>query len=242
MIVLFTDFGLNGPYVGQMKAVLNCEAPGIPVIDLFADAPVYNIQANAFLLASYALGFPPRTVFLAVIDPGVGSGQRPPVVVESHGCVFVGPGNGLFDVLCKRDETSRQWEILWRPEELSASFHGRDLFAPVAAQLAVGGEPRMRPLPIDQARIARLPEELAEVIYIDHFGNLITGIRASALPEHATLYYRGSEVPRVRTFAEAPPGCPLCYENSNGLLEVAVNQGAAASLFEAKVGDAVAVT
>ena len=144
MIVSFTDFGFHGPYTGQMKAVLHQMAPGVPVIDLFADAPVNNPKASAYLLAAYAAWFPPQTIFLCVVDPEVG-GARPPVIVEADGRWYVGPGNGLFELVQRRASETRSWTIDWRPERLSASFHGRDLFAPVAAMLACGEPPPGRP-------------------------------------------------------------------------------------------------
>ena len=132
MIVLFTDFGLHGPYTGQMKAVLHQMAPGIPVVDLFADAPVGSPEASTYLLAAYAAWFPSGTVFLCVVDPGVG-GTRPAIIVEAEARWYVGPGNGLFELVRRRGGQTRSWDIDWKPERLSASFHGRDLFAPVAA-------------------------------------------------------------------------------------------------------------
>ena len=132
MIVLLTDFGLHGPYTGQMKAVLHQTAPGVPVIDLFADAPVGNPKAAAYLLPAYAGWFPAGTVFLCVVDPGVGE-ARPAIVLEADGRWYVGPGNGLFELVQRRAGATRSWDIEWKPERLSASFHGRDLFAPVAA-------------------------------------------------------------------------------------------------------------
>ena len=137
MIVLFTDFGLHGPYVGQMRAMLHQMAPDIPVIDLFADAPVGNCRASAYLLAAYAAWFPAGTVFLCVVDPGVG-GARPAIILEADGKWYVGPSNGLFELVQRRAETTHSFDITWHPERLSASFHGRDLFAPVAAMLARG--------------------------------------------------------------------------------------------------------
>jgi S-adenosylmethionine hydrolase len=241
MIVLFTDFGMSGPYLGQMKAVLYRAAPEVPLIDLFADAPAHSIRNNAYLLAAYSAGFPEGTVFLAVVDPGVGSESRKPVVVNCDGRWFVGPGNGLFDIVIKRATCSEQWQIQWRPEQLSASFHGRDLFAPVAAMLATGQQPAMQPLPIDQSYITQLPDELAQIIYIDHFGNLLTGVRAVTVADDASLHYRGVNIPRVKTFADLPVGQPLCYENSNGLLEIAVNQGRADGQLSASIGDSVTV-
>ncbi|HTR13586.1 MAG TPA: SAM-dependent chlorinase/fluorinase, partial [Roseiarcus sp.] len=101
MIALFTDFGLAGPYTGQMKAVLYEMAPGVPVIDLFADAPAGNPRASAYLLAAYSAWFPENTVFLCVVDPGVG-GERPAIIVKADGRFFVGPGNGLFELVLRR--------------------------------------------------------------------------------------------------------------------------------------------
>ncbi|MGO8915196.1 MAG: S-adenosyl-l-methionine hydroxide adenosyltransferase family protein [Stellaceae bacterium] len=135
MIVLFTDFGAGGPYLGQVKAVLYGAAPTIPVIDLMADAPAHDPMSAAYLLAAYVSEFPHGTVFLAVVDPGVGSGRRA-VAAEIDGRWYVAPDNGLLEPLLRRAKVARAWEIAWRPERLSASFHGRDLFAPIAARLA----------------------------------------------------------------------------------------------------------
>ena|SRR5437899_1829182 len=107
MIVLFTDFGLEGPYTGQMKAVLHQMAPGIPTIDLFADAPAGNPKAAAYLLAAYAQWFAAGTTFLCIVDPGVG-GPRPPVILEADGCWYVGPGNGLFELVERRAAKARR--------------------------------------------------------------------------------------------------------------------------------------
>ena len=196
MIALFTDFGLHGPYTGQMKAVLYETAPGIPVIDLFADAPVGNPRASAYLLAAYAAWFPERTVFLCVVDPGVGGG-RPALFLEADGRWYVGPGNGLFELVQRRARKTRAFEIDWKPEQLSASFHGRDLFAPVAAILARGDEPPGGLCDDGAFRRADWPDDLAEIIYVDHFGNAMTGLRAATLPLSAKLSARsGSVAPR----------------------------------------------
>jgi len=128
MIALFTDFGLLGPYTGQMKAVLCLAASDVAVIDLFADAPAGDPKASAYLLAAYTAWFPAGTVFLCVVDPGVG-GTRPAVIVEADDRWYVGPGNGLFELVLRRASMARRWDIEWKPERLSASFHGRDLFA-----------------------------------------------------------------------------------------------------------------
>jgi S-adenosylmethionine hydrolase len=226
MIALFTDFGLHGPYTGQMKAVLYETAPSIPVIDLFADAPVGNPRASAYLLAAYAAWFPERTVFLCVVDPGVGGG-RPALFLEAGGRWYVGPGNGLFELVQRRARKTRAFQIDWKPEQLSASFHGRDLFAPVAAILARGEDPPGGLCDDGAFRHADWPDDLAEIIYVDHFGNAMTGLRAATLPPSAKLSARNRVLERARTFSDRPPGASFWYENSNGLAEVAVNQGRA---------------
>ena len=237
MLILFTDFGYNGPYLGQMKAVIYQTAPQLQVIDLFADAPVHNPKASAYLLASYATAFPFGSVFLAVVDPGVGSHERKPAIVHADGRWFVGPDNGLFNVIASRASKFDAWHVSWCPQRLSASFHGRDLFAPLAAKLGTGQFPEEGE--VVRACIEKWPSELYEIIYVDHFGNLITGIRAETVAEDASLRIGSVLVPRVRTFSDVTAGSPLCYENSNGLLEIAVNQGRAEDYFRVSVGEQV---
>jgi hypothetical protein len=226
MIVLFTDFGLNGPYTGQMKAVLHRMAPGTPAIDLFADAPAGNPKASAYLLAAYAAWFPTGTVFLCVVDPGVG-GARPAVIIEADERWFVGPDNGLFELIQRRAGKTRSLQIEWKPEHLSASFHGRDLFAPIAAMLARGDPPPGRQRGDELQRQTDWPDDLGEIVYIDHFGNAMTGMRAAMLVPNAALATAGRVLQRARTFGDRPPGEAFWYENSNGLAEIAVNQGRA---------------
>jgi S-adenosylmethionine hydrolase len=229
VIVLFTDFGLHGPYTGQMKAVLHLMAPGIPVIDLFADVPAGKPKASAYLLAAYAAWFPAETVFLCVVDPGVG-GTRSPIIVEADGRWYVGPGNGLFEMVQRRAVDTRSWTIDWRPERLSASFHGRDLFAPVAAMLARGEPPPGHPRRDEADRRRDWPDDLGEIVYVDHFGNALTGLRAAMLPAGARLAAAGRVLESATTFSDRPPGTAFWYENSNGLAEIAVNRGRADEL------------
>ncbi len=229
MIVLFTDFGLRGPYVGQMKAVLLRAAPAVPLVDLMHDAPTFDAQSSAYLLAALVNAFPAGTVFLCVVDPGVGSAERRPLILRAGEHWFVGPDNGLFEVIARRQTAAVEWrEILWRPQTLSASFHGRDLFAPVAAALARGEPPH-------STRLARependWPEDLPRIIYLDDFGNAMTGLRARRLPVDARLQAGGEVLSRACTFSDVPPGQGFWYENANGLAEIAVNQGHAASV------------
>jgi len=246
MIVLFSDFGLVGPYTGQMKAVLHRDAPDHPIIDLFADAPAHDPMRAAYLLAAYAGEFPEETVFLCVVDPGVG-GTRKPLVVEIGKRWFVGPGNGLFELLIRRAmEAVSCWEITWRPQQMSASFHGRDLFAPTAAKIACGEQPPGSPgyelQTLEEVRYPEWPDDLSEIIYIDEFGNAMTGMRAKSVPDSSGLILGGISIPRAETFSSVSPGEMFCYENANGLLEIAVNKGRAAEQRGVKLGEKVVVS
>jgi S-adenosyl-L-methionine hydrolase (adenosine-forming) len=240
LIVLFMDFGLHGPYAGQMKAVLAQMAPSIAVIDLFADAPVGNPKPSAYLLAAYAAWFPSGTVFLCVVDPGVG-GTRPAIILEIDDRWYVGPGNGLFELVQRRAEKAQCFDITWKPERLSSSFHGRDLFAPVAAMLARGERPPGDPRKSDVDRRPNWPDDLAEIVYVDHFGDAMTGLRATMLPEGARLATAGQVLERANTFSDLPPGGAFWYENANGLAEIAVNQGRADRVLGLTIGTPVTI-
>ncbi|MBI2312419.1 MAG: SAM-dependent chlorinase/fluorinase [Betaproteobacteria bacterium] len=237
-IVLFTDFGSHDLYVGQVMAVLAGAAPGVPVIDLLHDAPAFDVESGAHLLAALAPQFPEGSVFLAVVDPGVGTG-RAAVVVEADGRHYVGPDNGLLSVIAGRSRACRTWNIAWRPESLAPSFHGRDLFAPVAATLAAGGFPADRLIPADGLRTRLGTGDLPRVIYVDHYGNAMTGIRAAALARDATMKVNGTPLPFARVFGEAPPGRAFWHENSVGLVEISVNRGSAAQALGLAVGQRV---
>jgi len=238
VIILFTDFGLEGPYVGQMKAVLHREAPGVPIIDLFSDAPAHKPKAAAYLLAAYHKEFPADSVFLCVVDPGVGS-ARGAIMVQAEGRWFVGPDNGLFDIVGRRARHARWWDIAWQPEHVSASFHGRDIFAPVAARLACGGTPPGEQRKRGSKVVAGWPDELPELVYIDSFGNAMTGIRASMVRDDSVLVIRNVALRRARTFSDVPVGKAFWYENANGLVEIAVNRGSAKQTLKLEVGDVV---
>lgn len=235
MIVLFTDFGWRGPYVGQMKMVLAEQVPHQPVIDLMHDAPAFRPRAAAYLLASLVEPFPKETVCLAVVDPGVGSQDRRPCVLQADGRWFVGPDNGLFNVVAKQATEYKAWQIDWRPESLSDSFHGRDLFAPVAAQLALGQLPAMSEISLGQ-HLHEWPADLAEIIYLDGFGNAMTGLHGSRLGKDAVLNIKGARISYSRVFAEAETGKPFWYVNSNGLVEIAMKQADVAQSLGLEIG------
>lgn len=221
-----------------MTAVLARMAPGTAVIDLFADAPAHDPELAAYLLAAYVGEFPPQSVFLCVVDPGVGSTRRA-VAAEIDGCWFVGPDNGLFEIVIRRAKTARWWDIDWRPETLSASFHGRDLFAPVAAMLARGDAPPGTERPIAEIRRPDWPDDLARIVYVDGFGNAMTGLRASVIGEDETVAVGSRPIPRARVFSDVSQGSALWYANSNGLAEIAVNRGSAREVLKLNLGTPV---
>lgn len=241
MLALFTDFGASGPYMGQMRMVLHRGAPGCPVVDLCADAPMFDPQASAYLLAALVPAVPPGTVVVGVVDPGVGS-SRDTVMMEADGRWFVGPDNGLFALVARRAARRRAFRVFPPAGPVSASFHGRDVFAPAAARLARGDQPNSAS-GVDAATIDRAawPDDLPRIVYVDHYGNAMTGLRAASLTADAHLAVRGWTAPPARTFSDVPERACLWYENSQGLAEVAVNQGRADQTLGVRIGDAVAV-
>jgi hypothetical protein len=234
-ILLFTDFGADDLYVGQVEAMLDRYAPGVRVIDLLHEAPPFNVRASAHLLAALAQGLPRGHVFLGVVDPGVGS-DRGAVVLRADGRWCVGPDNGLFSVIAARAALKSVWRITGHASVVSPSFHGRDVFAPMAAAVATDDFPNENVAPAAELAVRFGGEDLAEVIYVDHYGNCFTGLRARGLPETNRLVVHGRELAHARVFADAAPGAAFWYENSSGLVEVAVNHGSAARELGLAVG------
>jgi len=239
-IVLFTDFGAQDLYVGQLKAVLGERAPRARVIDALHDAPAFDIESSAHLLAALAARYPRDGVFLAVVDPGVG-GARDAIIVRADGRSFVGPDNGLLSVVWGRARHRSCRRIVWRPERLSASFHGRDLFAPVAAALAAGRLPRGWAVRSRAPRILFDADDRPTVIYIDHYGNAMTGIRADPRRRSARLRVGRRALGFARIFEAAPRGSAAFWTvNSLGLVEIAANRASAAHRLGLRVGRRVA--
>ena len=241
MILMFTDFGGGGPYLGQMRLSIERHAPGIPVLNLMSDLSPLDPRAAAYLLAALSAEIPPGSVLLGVVDPDVGTDSRLPVVMRAADRWYVGPGNGLFSVVAPQDPPTQAWQISWRPSRLSDSFHGRDLFAPVAAMLARGDEVPGEPVDSRSLGPQDWPDDLAEIIYLDDFGNAMTGMRASTLDPQQHLTVHGRRIAPARTFGDAEPGAGLWYANSCGLAEIAVNQGSAREQMGLAVGDRVEI-
>jgi hypothetical protein len=238
-VCLFTDFGVTGPYVGQIKAALYRQQPAVPVLDLMADAPNFDVKASAYLLAALLPHTPPDAVVLAVVDPGVGS-ARLPVVAEVDGRLLVGPDNGLFAIACRQARHSRCRPIVWRPPHMSASFHGRDLFAPVAAALAA--EVPSPPLfgdDLDLTQGCEWPDDVSCIIYVDHYGNAMTGLRGHTIDPSREIRVGQVVLKSARTFADVPVGAAFWYVNSIGLVEISVNQGNASRQLSIGLADCV---
>lgn len=238
MIVLFSDFGIRDPYVGQIKARLAERAPDQQVVDLLHDVPDFNAHAGAHLLAAFATGFQPGSVFLTVVDPGVGT-QRDAVVVMAGGRWFVGPDNGLLSVIAARNDDARFWRITWQPEGLSATFHGRDLFALIAADIARGEFPAEKLDQLERLTVEFDAGDLPRVIYVDHYGNAWTGILG--VPKDARVTVANTLIKHSESFGFVGKGEGFWFINSVGLLEIAINRGSAAATYALKVGDLVHV-
>lgn len=224
MFFTFTDFGAEGPYLGQVHGVLASMAPAMPVIHLISNAPRFDPRRSSYLLAALTPFLPEKAIVLAIVDPGVG-GEREGVCLCADGRFFIGPDNGLLDGVAQNAQHS-EWRIIdWRPQKMSSTFHGRDLFAPTAARIAQSdfdGCPRHWSGP----EIKKRPLDLYEVIYEDAYGNAMTGIRFQAFMAGQSILWEGDWVNQARTFSDVPAGAVFWYENSLGLIEIARNGGA----------------
>jgi hypothetical protein len=236
-IFLFTDFGGSDIYAGQVRAALLQYAPRQCVVDLLHDATAFNVRAAAHLLAALFARLPSGSVALAVVDPGVG-GPREPRAVHADGKWLVGPDNGLLSVAASRAGKCEAYAIGWRPKELSRSFHGRDLFAPVAAMLARGARKAVR-LRKREFTVSLGVSDVSEVIYVDHYGNVVTGLRAGSAASKRILRANGREISHAPVFSGVPPGRLFWYENSLGLVEIAANAASAQRILGIAVGDPI---
>jgi S-adenosylmethionine hydrolase len=258
-IAILTDFGHRDHYVGVMKGVIAAIAPGTPVVDLAHGVPPQSIAAGALILAQSWRYFPPRTVFLAVVDPGVGTKRLPIAIATRAGARFIGPDNGLLAIAAAEAEVTQIVELRTPRYQLpvtSATFHGRDIFAPVAAWIARGT--RLAALGPRIASITPLATEVGvtqaaraltgTVIYVDGFGNLVTNLSRERIEAFAGRASQGRLLIRLGrrppiglrgTYGDVPAGTPLALFGSFGMLEIAIRDGHAAGSLGAEVGTAV---
>lgn len=248
-IALLTDFGTRDHFVASMKGVITGIAPNVPLFDITHEIPPGDIPAAAFTLYASFRDMPPGTVMAAVVDPGVGS-ERRPVAVRTDDKFLVGPDNGIFSFILDVRQNSEVHliERQFRPaEEISTTFHGRDVFAPAAAYLALGnaiGE--LGPIVSDPVRLPCIyPETEGEaivgrVLHIDRFGNIITNLPAEWLGSGMTAELNGRQIKNARRFYSGAEGGEIfMIAGSVGLVEVSRNCASAAVDLGASVGDKV---
>ncbi|MBM4255711.1 MAG: SAM-dependent chlorinase/fluorinase [Deltaproteobacteria bacterium] len=255
IITLLTDFGTRDAFVGIMKGVILGIAPGVQLVDLSHDVPPQDVLAGALVLRSAVSFFPAGSIHVAVVDPGVGS-QRRAVIIETQEALFVSPDNGLLSLAVPPESIVRIIHLTnsqYFLPQLSSTFHGRDVFAPVAAHLSRGVPPEALGLTIPSIERLSLPrvertetELIGSVIAIDHFGNLITNIaEADLLPfPRETLWVSIGAVKiqgLVATYASVPLGATVALINSWGMLEIAVRNGSAAQQLRTPIGTMVRV-
>ncbi len=255
VISLLTDFGLQDAYVGAMKGVLARLAPEALVVDICHEIPPQDILRAGVVWAAAVPYFPRGTVHVAVVDPGVGT-RRKILAVEARGCVFLAPDNGILGYVLRRGEVRGVYEVRRRSlflSPVSRTFHGRDIFAPVAAALARGLPasglgPPCRPaawgvLPRTRARWQagrRWLEERGEILTFDRFGNAMTNLKVRPGFRIERFRVGSIEIRRLsRAYGDALPGAPLLCQGSSGYLEVAVNRGSAERELSLKRGQTV---
>ncbi len=253
MITLTTDFGTRDWFVGTMKGVIACIAPKATIVDLAHDLPPGEIRGGAFALAVSCRFFPKGTVHLAVIDPGVGS-RRKAIAVQTAKGIFVGPDNGVLSWALAKEKIAaihalENEDCFLQP--LSQTFHGRDVFAPVAAHLSRGVPIKKLGPPLKDFVRLKWPEPRkqrggieGEVVYIDRFGNAITNLESTLLRGSAgascEVYAKGRRICPLRTFYQGvAPKTPIALAGSSGFLEIAVNGGSAEKLLGVRIGTRV---
>ena len=242
-ITLLTDFGTADYFVGAMKGVILSINPEAVIADITHEIPAQDVAAGAFqLLAAYAT-FPTGTIHVAVVDPGVGS-ERRPIVVNAGGYFFVGPDNGIFTYVYEREpafEVVHVTETRYLRHPVSTTFHGRDIFAPVAAALSTRIDLSSFGTRIsDPIRLSTLSG--SQIIHVDRFGNLITNIRRDSFEEGTALSLNGRVITNFRRFfgeQVGNAGEPFMIWGSAGFLEIAVNGDSAAKVLDVKRGDEV---
>ncbi|HKG48047.1 MAG TPA: SAM-dependent chlorinase/fluorinase [Pyrinomonadaceae bacterium] len=245
VITLLTDFGTADYFTGAVKGAILSVNPVVVIADITHEIPPQDIAAGAFTLLAAYKTFPAGTIHMAVVDPGVGSTRRP-IIVSANEQFFVGPDNGLFTYIYDREPSHRTVHVTdnryFRPSP-SSTFHGRDIFAPVAAALSNGVAPEdFGPEITDEVRLPSL-QTPTRIIHIDHFGNCVTNITRDVLPAEKILVINGQTIREFREFyGESEEASLFAIWGSAGFLEISVNGGSAAKILRGKVGDKVLLT
>lgn len=248
ILTLTTDFGLSDHYVGSMKGVILGICPRAQIVDISHQVSPYAIPKGAFLIAQAYRSFPRGTVHVVVVDPGVGSDRRP-ILMEAAGQIFVAPDNGVLAMVFAREKHKVRMISNGRyfRHPVSQTFHGRDIFAPVAAHVAAGVAPSrigkaiadyVRP-PFEKPRQTGAGTWTGEILAVDHFGNIVTNFHGDDFSKLQELTIGRSKVRRmVDSYAEANAGELVAIVGSSGYLEVSVKQGSAAEKIACRAGSA----
>ncbi len=251
IITLTTDFGLADGYVGAMKGVILRIAPSTTVVDISHNISPQDIREAAYVIYAAYRYFPPRTVHVVVVDPGVG-GKRRAIALSAGGFYFVSPDNGVLSYVLAKEKVEEIVELTnprFHLPDVSKTFHGRDIFAPVAAHLALGaplgalGEPleEFITFPLPKPKTLQGGKILAHVIHVDRFGNLITDVESKEIrgkSDEAVIEIAGRRIEGIkRTFSEVEPGEPVAYIGSTGHLEIAIRDRNASSEFGTEAGE-----
>lgn len=254
IITLTTDFGLKDPYQGAMKGAILSVNPKARIFDITHLVSAGGIIEGALIMSAACRFFPAGTIHVGVVDPGVG-GFRRAILVETERYVFVGPDNGLLSLALEGENIKRAIELTDKRyflSEVSNTFHGRDIFGPVAAHLTLGVSPALFGPPFERPASVSLPQPSVRggvvngvVIYADSFGNLITNIKRDLLGrgrEDAEVSVKGAVIKGIKkTYSSAPEGALVALFGSSGFLEIAVNNGSAAAKLGAAAQDGVTV-
>jgi len=255
IITLTTDFGLQDHYVSAMKAVMLGIAPTARFVDISHEIPAHDIMAGAWVLYNTAMLYPPGTVHLVVVDPGVGT-ERSPVALQVEDQFFVGPDNGIFSLLAKDHDycvVKLTNKTFWHRLS-SSTFHGRDIFAPVAAHLSRGVELDKLGDGVDDLVTYRWAMPISDkdglqgwIIHIDRFGNLVTNISARMIRDviddkSVKIYVGNTILDKIHdTFGSVEEGEPVAYIGSSNMLEIAINQGDAATMLSVQKGASISL-
>lgn len=260
LVSLTTDFGLRDPYVAQLKAALLTVCPNAIIVDVTHDVEKYNVAMGGIILASTIRFFPEGSIHVGVVDPGVG-GPRKPIIVETERSMLVGPDNGLLAMAAEQEGIKHVFEITERKymrHEVSKTFHGRDIFAPVAGHLANGVNPKNIGREVKDITPLRIPKPVvkkgsikAQVLYVDSFGNVVTNVRNRDV-EEAGLKLNDevkvkTENKSVKAFYkeaywEAESGKPVLMLGSQGFMEIALKEGSAAKALKLNRGEKLRIS
>ena len=260
VIGLFTDYGWDDPYVAQMKGCIVTIEPRAQILDLIHSVTPFNVAEGAYLLEQASEEFPSGTIFVAVVDPEVGGSEHDPILLQTNkGKFYVGRDNGLFTHVIDHEGFAKAWKLdnpeFYKAGATSHTFHGRDIFGPIAAHLAAGVDPDRMGTPLKSITLLTTRDATsqggtisAEVQHIDRFGNVILNLKQD--DDAASLLKEGNLVrisvgresysgPLVKTYSEVPKGRTLLLWGSGGQLEISVNQGSASHLLKVEPGQVI---